>query len=63
MQEVIIAALACVAQLVGAPSHKPKECGFYPQLRGAQEATNQCFSHTNVSLPRSLSLKLKKKEL
>ena len=49
-------ALAGMAQLVGAPSLNRKVaglipsqgtypgCGFVPQFRGIQEATNQCFS-------------------
>ena len=58
-------ALADVAQLAGASSHNRKvvdlkpgqgtyiSCGFCPQSRHIQEATNQCFS---FSFPLSLPL-------
>ena len=60
--------LASVAQLVGASSHKPKVCrfdshsGHMPGLQVQSqsgcmwEATNQCFSHTSMSLSLSLLL-------
>ena len=39
-----------MAQLVGASSCAPKGCGFDPQSGDVQEATDQCFSHIDISL-------------
>ena len=66
-------ALGRVAQLVGASSCTLTVCrfdswsgtylgcGLASQSGSLQEATNRCFSHTNVSLTPFLSLKAMKK--
>ena len=45
-----VLALDGVAQLVGLSSYKPKSHGFGSRSGCIREATDQCFSHINVSL-------------
>ena len=51
-----------VTWLVGALSHAPRGCGYDPQSRHVQEATDQCFSFTSMFLSNPLPLSLKHKK-